>query len=182
MLLAGGMTEKEIESLRQIWLAQFTLFISCWTVQPHERLVCLRKQHQLAFPRPQYEDGPTRSRFFLNQLDVSGVNSFVSGVNSFVLSVYQAARHCSPLSLPLLNHLLQCISWLTFAYWQSISCSLFCGSSLFFQIKLLLCGWAAEPLGWRPKNCKLKTNLSGSPFFFFPWIFGSVTDFFQAFK
>jgi hypothetical protein len=97
MLLAGGMTEKEIESLRQIWLAQFTLFISCWTVQPHERLVCLRKQHQLAFPRPQYEDGPTRSRFFLNQLDVSGVNSFVSGVNSFVLSVYQAARHCSPL-------------------------------------------------------------------------------------
>ena len=124
MLLAGGMTEKEIESLRQIWLAQFTLFISCWTVQPHERLVCLRKQHQLAFPRPQYEDGPTRSIFFLNQLDVSGVNSFVSGVNSFVLSVYQAARHCSPLSLPLLNHLLQCISWLTFAYWQSISCSL----------------------------------------------------------
>jgi hypothetical protein len=90
MLLAGGMTEKEIESLRQIWLAQFTLFISCWTVRPRERLVSLCKQHQLAFPRHQYEDGPTCSRFFLNQLDVSGVASFE-------LSVYQAARHCSPL-------------------------------------------------------------------------------------
>ena len=43
----------------------------------HELLVSLRTQHQLVFP-PQYEDGPTWLRTFLNLQGASGVASFVS--------------------------------------------------------------------------------------------------------
>ena len=44
---------------------------------PHDALVSLRARHQLVSP-PQYEDGPTRLRTFLNQPNVSGVASFVA--------------------------------------------------------------------------------------------------------
>jgi hypothetical protein len=48
--------------LWQMWVAHY----SGWRTRFAGHLVSLRTKHQIVFP-PQYEDGPTRIRTFLNQ-------------------------------------------------------------------------------------------------------------------